>query len=303
MEKQPTLSDWLHILALGIIWGGTFMVVRIALDGFSAITVATARTTLGAVALLLATFIFRRKIPWGDWNLWKFIIPIGLLSSALPFLLLSWGQQYVPSAFAGLSMAALPLFVLPLAHVFSNELLSKRKLFGVILGFFGAAILLGPGIFNFGGGDYQALARVACLGAAFAYAVSSVATRQCPAVDPIVLAALTLVVGSVVLLPIMLVVDGLPGWPGTRSGYAIIFLGLIPTALAALLRVSVIRSAGSVFTTLVNYQVPVFSMIFGAVILNEELPWRFFIALALILLGVAVSQWNALKPLLSRKKA
>jgi drug/metabolite transporter (DMT)-like permease len=103
---------------------------------------------------------------------------------------------------------------------------------------------------------------------------------------------MTLVVGSVLLVPSMLAVEGVPGWTDTRTGLAILFLGFVPTALAALLRVMVIRSAGSVFMTLVNYQVPLWSVFFGWAILDEALPLTFFAALALILCGVSVSQWR-----------
>lgn len=283
----PTRNDWLSIIALGLIWGGTFMVVSVALRGYGPLTVACARTTLGAVALVGLTFGLRRRWPGLDPHLWAHLVPIGILSTALPFFLLSWGQQFVPSAFAGLSMAALPLFVLPLAHFLAGETLTRRKTAGFGLGFLGALALLGPDVFA---GDGAALPRLACLGAAFSYAVASILTRRCPPIDPVTLSAITLLIGCVALIPAMLLIEGMPGWTGLIPGAAILFLGLIPTALAGLLRVSVIRSAGAGFMTLTNYQVPVWSMAFGALILNEALPGRFFAALALILAGLALSQ-------------
>lgn len=297
MVQQPDHRDWSGIAALGLIWGATFMVVAIALEGYGPITVATARTTLGAVTLLLLMRITRRKMPAMSAQLWWFVTVIGVLSTALPFVLLSWGQQYVPSAFAGLSMAAVPLMVLPLAHFFSDEPMNLRRLVGVSLGFSGALVLIGPGLAQLGQGA-EPLAQLACIGAAFCYASSSVITRRCPPIDPITLSALTLVVGAVILLPIMLMTEGSPTWQGTRSGLAIIILGLIPTAFATLLRVSIIRSAGSVFMTLVNYQVPIWSMVFGAWILSEALPLRFYIALLMILTGLAISQWFSLRKML-----
>ncbi len=297
MVQQPDHRDWSGIAALGLIWGATFMVVAIALEGYGPITVATARTTLGAVTLLLLMRITRCKMPAMSAQLWWFVTVIGVLSTALPFVLLSWGQQYVPSAFAGLSMAAVPLMVLPLAHFFSDEPMNLRRLVGVSLGFSGALVLIGPGLAQLGQGA-EPLAQLACIGAAFCYASSSVITRRCPPIDPITLSALTLVVGAVILLPIMLMTEGTPTWKGTRSGLAIIILGLIPTAFATLLRVSIIRSAGSVFMTLVNYQVPIWSMVFGAWILSEALPLRFYIALLMILSGLAISQWFSLRKML-----
>nr|WP_321253610.1 DMT family transporter [uncultured Ruegeria sp.] len=300
MVESPNSRDWSGVVTLGLMWGGTFMVVAMALEGYGPITVATARTTLGALTLLLMMAATGRKIPTGNPALWWSIIIIGILSTALPFVLLSWGQQFVPSAFAGLSMAAIPLMVLPLAHFFSDEPMNMRRLFGVTLGFTGALILIGPGLAHLGSGA-EPMAQLACVGAALSYALASIFTRRCPPVDPVVLAALTLVVGAVLLLPIMLAYEGVPRWEGTRPGLAIIVLGLFPTALATLLRVSIIRSAGSVFLTLVNYQVPIWSMVFGAWILSEALPFRFYLALAMILTGLAISQWFSLQKLLFRR--
>jgi drug/metabolite transporter (DMT)-like permease len=216
----------------------------------------------------------------------------------VPFALLSWGQQYVPSAFAGISMAALPLFVLPLAHVFTDERLTLRSALGVIIGFCGAIVLIGPGVLRIGTG-WEPLGQIACLAAALSYAVSSIMTRRCPPIDPITMTALLLTVGSVVLIPAMLLVEGWPAMDTSRATWAILILGVVPTALAALIRVATIRSAGAVFMTLVNYQVPVWSMLFGVLVLSEVLPLRFFAALALILLGLAISQWAGLKRLVA----
>ncbi|WP_377188731.1 DMT family transporter [Ruegeria meonggei] len=298
MVHQPTSRDWSGVITLGLIWGGTFMVVTMALEGYGPVTVATARTTLGAVTLLGLMAVTRRRMPSPSAGLWGFIVIIGILSTALPFVLLSWGQQYVPSAFAGLSMAAIPLMVLPLAHFFSDEPMNLRRLLGVSLGFSGALVLIGPGLAQLGTGA-EPLAQLACIGAAFCYSCASIFTRRCPPIDPVTLAALTLVVGAVILVPIMLVTEGIPGWEGTRPGLAILVLGLVPTAFATLLRVSIIRSAGSVFLTLVNYQVPIWSMVFGAWILSEALPIRFYIALAMILTGLAISQWFSLRKMLT----
>jgi drug/metabolite transporter (DMT)-like permease len=301
MTAQPTLSNWLSIAALGLIWGGTFMVVSIALEGYGPITVACARTSLGALALLGLMRAMRRPMPTGGLQSWGYLAAIGVLSTALPFFLLSWGQQHVPSAFAGISMAAMPLFVLPLAHILSDEPMHLRRLVGVTTGFVGAAVLIGPGLRAIGS-DVSVLGQLACIGAALSYSVASVLTRRCPPIDPITLAALSLSVGAAVMVPLMLAIEGVPGWTGARSGLAIVFLGLVPTALAALIRVHVIRSAGSVFMTLVNYQVPLWSMVFGTVVLGEVLPPRFFVALALILIGLAISQWNSLRALLSSRR-
>lgn len=299
MANHPTLANWLSIGALGLIWGATFMVVAIALEGYGPITVACARTTLGAVTLLALMRVMRRPFPAFTPQMRKYLVVIGVLNTAVPFALLSWGQQFVPSAFAGISMAALPLFVLPLAHVFTDEKLSLRNAIGVTLGFIGAIVLIGPGVLQIGTG-MEPLGQLACITAAISYAISSIMTRRCPPIDPITMAALLLAVGAAALIPAMLLIEGVPRIAAPRATIAIIALGLVPTALAALIRVVTIRSAGAVFMTLVNYQVPVWSMLFGVWILHEILPLRFFAALGLILIGLAISQWGSLRRLFSR---
>ncbi|TFL17869.1 DMT family transporter [Jannaschia formosa] len=291
--SAPTPANWASILALGLIWGGTFAIVSVALRGYGPVTVAAARTALGALALLALVAATGRPRPRWDPVLAGFVLALGVLTAAAPFLLLAWGQQHVPSAFAGLSMAVLPLFLLPLAHLFvPGDRLTARKAGGFAMGLAGATVLLGPGIFEAGSGDLAALGRIACIGATVCYAFGSILTRRCPEIDGMWLSALSLVVGAILLVPAMLLAEGLPGAADPAVMAAIVFLGLVPTGFAALLRVQVIRSAGPSFMTLVNYQVPVWSMAFGALLLSEVLPARFYLALALIAGGLTVSQWR-----------
>lgn len=296
MTTQPTTANWFSVAALGLIWGGTFMVVAIALEGYGPLTVAAARTALGSLALIGIMGVMRSPLPQFSGQLIKYLLVIGVMNTALPFAMLSWGQQYVPSAFAGISMTAIPLFVLPLAHLFSDEAMTRRNAAGVTLGFIGAVVLIGPSVLRIGTG-WEPLGQLACVAAALSYAISSVMTRRCPPIDSITMATILMIIGATTLIPAMLIVEGVPQMADTRSTLAIVFLGFVPTALAALLRVFTIRTAGAVFMTLVNYQVPVWSMVFGAVILSETLPLRFFAALALILTGLAISQYASLKRL------
>jgi len=243
--------------------------------------------------------VMNRPLPNFDARMFKYLFVIGILNTAVPFALLSWGQQYVASAFAGISMAALPLFVLPLAPIFTDEKLSTRNMIGVGLGFTGAVFLISPSVLKIGSG-MAPLGQIACIMATISYAISSIMTRRCPPIDSITMAALLLLVGATALIPAMLIFEGIPQIADRTSTIAIIFLGFVPTAFAALLRVTTIRSAGAVFMTLVNYQVPVWSMIFGTVVLAEVLPLRFFAALALIMIGLLISQWNSLKRIFGR---
>ena len=150
--QDITARHWAMIAILGFIWGGTFMVIAIALEDYPPLTVACARTFLGASGLFSLMILTGRRLERPSLALLRSTTLIGLFSTAIPFLLLSWGMQYVPSAFAGVSMASVPLFILPLAHFFSDEKLVTRKLIGVLVGFSGALVLIGPGLAQLGQG-------------------------------------------------------------------------------------------------------------------------------------------------------
>ena len=294
---SPGLLNWFRISFIAIIWGGAFMFVRIALRDFPPLTLAAGRILIGAISLYAIMRLRGVSLPsFRDTQLWRFILLIALLSSSMPFALLSWGQQHVPSAFAGMTMAALPIFVLPLAHFFvPGEQIYVRKVIGFSVGFLGAVLLIGTSNLGVTEGGIETIARVACVTAAFCYACGSIATRQCPPVNELALSTGSLMVAALILTPIAVIFDGLPKQPSFTGAMAILYLGLIPTALAFIIKVAVTRSAGPSFMTLTNYQVPVWSVVFGSLFLGEILPVTLFIALGLILLGLAITQKTILQ--------
>lgn len=301
---NPTPANWAMVAALGIIWGATFMVIEVALRGITPFWLAAGRIGFAAI-LMCAIWVLRGgRLFLSDARNWPVVTLIAALSTAVPFMLLSWGQQFVTSGFAGVSMAAVALIVLPLAHFFvPGERLGPLKILGFLIGFAGVVVLIGAQAFESTGARLEAAGRLACLGAAGGYAVSSVLMRRLPPVDAIGLAAILLLIGTGLVVPIALVVEGPVPMPSRETLLAIALLGLVPTAGANLLRVLVIRSAGPTFMSLTNYQVPVWSVIFGAAVLGEPLPPSLLLAMGLILAGVALSQSGALRALFSPKRA
>ena len=156
-------------------------------------------------------------------------------------------------------------------------------------------VLIGPGAFTSTGKDLESLARLACLGAAGGYAIGSIATRLSPEVDRLALSALVLTLAAGMILPLALVVEGWPSALNTKSLLALLYLGVLPTGVAQVLLVQVNREAGPSFFSLVNYMVPVWSVILGALVLGEALPPSLLAAMTLILVGVGMSQWGALR--------
>jgi drug/metabolite transporter (DMT)-like permease len=293
---------WLMIAILGFVWGGTFLLIKIALDGITPFWLAAGR--IGFAALLLCSVwgwrgfrLFHAERNWLSLGL------IGVFSTAVPFMLINWGQQHVSSGFTGISMAAIPLMVLPLAHVFvPGEQMTLRRLIGFAIGFVGVALLIGSKAFESSGAELEIYGRIACLSSAACYSVSSILTRRLPAVDPLGLAAVVLVIGSIIIVPVAWLAEGPPPRPDNQTLLLVAFLGLVPTAAANFLRVIVVREAGPTFMTLTNYQVPVWAVVLGAVFLGEALPPLILLAMALILGGLGLSQLGALRRLFASSR-
>jgi drug/metabolite transporter (DMT)-like permease len=300
---QITLTSWLSIALLGLVWGGTFLFTEVALTGITPFWLAASRIGLAAVVMvaLWATrgFALFTERPASE-HIVTLII-IGVISSALPFSLLAWGQQFVTSGFAGVTMASVALIVLPMAHfLLPGERMTPRKTGGFVIGFIGVVVLIGGQAFESTGAAMETAGRIACIAAASCYAVSSILMRRLPSVDPIGLGTILMLIGAVVMLPAAFLTEGPPPTPSPKILAVLAFLGLVPTAGAAFLRVYVVRTAGPVFMSLVNYQVPVWSVLLGALILSEPLPLSLLYAMALILAGVGLSQYGALTRLFRR---
>lgn len=294
--QNPGLKNWLLLILLGLIWGGSFLAVSYALEGFGPITIAAVRIAIGAVIVTAASILLGHGLPSfvtaEGRRTWVFALGMALFTNAIPFSLLSWAQQHVSSGYAGITMAMGPLFVLPLSHyLVPGHRLTPVKTFGFFVGFAGVVILIGPAqILQSGGSDIENIARLAAVGASACYAIGSIITRLSPQGPQLAFGAAALMLASVILLPVALVVEGVPAMPEPRALLGLLYLGVVPTALATVILVFVIKSAGPAFMSLVNYQVPVWAVIFGMVFLGESLPASFLWALGLILAGLAISQ-------------
>ena len=299
MTDRPeiTATSWIMMVSLGFIWGGTFLATEIALEGITPFWLAASRIVLGAIATVVVWQILGRKLfaAPADRQQYALLFVIAGLSSAVPFALLAWGQQYVTSGFAGVSMASTALIVLPLAHfLIPGERITWLRTLGFGVGFVGVVVLIGLQAFDSNGSQLELWGRLACVGAASCYAVSSIQLRRLQAIDPIGLSAVLLLLASLYSVPLAWAIEGPPVMPDVYILGVLAFLGLIPTAAANFMRVYVARTAGPVFLSLLNYQVPIWSILLGAWFLNETLPGTLIWATILILVGVGLTQYSAI---------
>ncbi|MEL6479235.1 MAG: DMT family transporter [Pseudomonadota bacterium] len=290
---KATPRDWMMLAALGLIWGAAFPVTGVATEDFGTLTLSATRLLIGALALLAVLVIRRVSLPaLSERRFWAFALAAGIVTNALPFTLLSWAQRHVDAGFAGVAVATVPLFVLPLAHVFvEGERMTWRKVMGFGLGFVGIVVLIGPQVLaGLGGSVVLILAQLACLGTAFCYASGSIIAKRAPQLGLLQFGAAGLLLGAAIALPLALMAEGMPALPSARGAVAMLYLGLVPTGVATILLLAVIASAGPSFLSLVNYQVPVWAVLLSVVFLGEAPSARLGLALVIIFLGLAVSQ-------------
>lgn len=295
---RATARDWAMLLSLGVIWGCAFMMTRIATAEFGPLSIAGIRLGLGAAILWLVLRARGERLPglrtMAESRFWLAAIAVAVLSNAAPFTLLSWAQRHIDSGLAGVFMATVPLFVLPLGHLFiAGERMRARKVAGFALGFVGILVLIGwEALTGLGTGGVTALlAQAACVGVAMCYAGGSIVSKLAPQLGLVRFATAALLLAALMTLPAAVVIEApFARVPTLGAALALGYLGAVPTALATLLLLQVVQSAGPSFLSLVNYQVPVWAVVFGVAFLGEVPSPRLGLALVLILAGLGLAQ-------------
>lgn len=285
------LHDWLLLLALVVLWGSAFGLTDQALADFSPLQVVTGRLWIGALVLLVTMGPPNRWLP-RDARTWAYLVAMSVFGNVLPFFLISWGQQTIPSGMTGILMAVMPLVVLVLAHfLVPGERMDRFKVAGFMLGFAGIVLLTGPAtVVSAGGGYPQLLAQLSVLGGAVCYGLNLIIARRSPPMPAQVTAGRVLFI-SAVLSTLATAAAGEGMSIGSSPGpvLALLGLGLLSTGLATVMYYRIVASAGATFLSLINYLIPVFAVLAGAVFLSERLEGRALAALAVILLGLVIS--------------
>ena len=291
------------LAALVAMWGSSFMFIKLGIATVPTSTLVAARLILGAMILLIVVYLRGARLPplWplrsNGGRVWGNYAILALLGNCIPFTAITWGQQRTDSALAGILMAVMPLATMVLAHFFvKGEHMTRNRVIGFVLGFAGILVLMGPSALNrVAGQSIATWSQLAILLGALCYAANSVLTRILARGDDVLVAsAAMLLIASVMALPVALVVD-MP-WqvaPSWTSVSAILWLGVGPTAVATVVYFKLIASAGPTFMSLVNYMSPAVAVFLGVSLLGETPGFHAYIALGLILLGIAVSQWNS----------
>jgi drug/metabolite transporter (DMT)-like permease len=280
------IASWvtpLELLLLGAIWGASFLFMRIAAADFGALALVEVRLALGA--LILTPFLWRERSSFTRTSIIK-LAGIGLINSAIPFVLFAWGAERAPAGVGAITNAMTVLFAALVAFVLYGEAIGRRRLIGLVAGFAGVIVLTsdrasGEGVLS------AALAGTAAA-ACYGFGVNLI-RRYLAGVSASAVAAATLLSASLLLLPF-----AIAAWPShplpPKSWLSAILLGLLCTGAAFVIYYRLVGRIGASRAATVTYLVPLFSVLWAWVVLREGLTARMAVAAGLILSGVALSQ-------------
>lgn len=290
-----SLQDWGLLAALVALWGSNFMFIKLGVAAVPPATLVASRLVIGAVILVGVVRAMGYTFPPLG-RAWVPYVVLAIVGNCLPFWFITWGQKGIDSALAGILMAIMPLTTLLLAHFFvAGERMTRNRLGGFLLGFLGIVVLMGPAALSgLGGSALQIVAQVSVLAGALCYAANGILIRLTLKGDVMVASAAIIAIAAVVSVPVALVMDR--PWqldPGGPAVSILLWIGIGPTAIATLVHLKLIASAGPTFMSMINYCIPVVALLLGVALLGEEPGANAYTGLALILLGIALSQLPA----------
>ena len=294
-ESTTRSFDFAWVLLLGVLWGAPYALTKISLQTIPPFTLVTARVCIAAAMLWLVALLLHRDVPMTRHFAGRILVQ-GVLSCVAPYTLLAFGQQAVDSGLAAVLNSTAPLFVCLISFVWAqDEKLTAGKIFGVISGFVGVALVAGTTPLS--GLGQQSLGQTMIVLAAVASAMSAIHGRRFKSVAPEVIAASTLTSAGLLLLPVCLLAEA--PWrlsPSAASVAALVVNALVATALGFVIYFRLLRTIGSVATASASYLKPIVGVLIGVALLGEPLTWPFILALVAILGGIAATNGGQKNP-------
>ena len=288
--REANKLDFTLLIILAIIWGSSFFNIKIATYSYEPITLALVRVIFASIPLLILCKLKKIKIEAFNKN-WLWYALIGLLNIAIPFVLIAIGTSKINSYLAAILMSTTPLSGSILAHVFTNdEKLSFLKSLGVLIGFSGIVLLFFDKVII--NDDNFLYALITILGSTF-YCIGGLLTLKLRNKKNENVTTSTTLWSVIFLLPFSLILE--TPWnssPSLSSTLSLLYLGVIATGLAWLIRFRILTVNGLVFQTQVAYLIPIFGIIFGYFLMDEIITWRVLASLVIILTGIFIFKKN-----------
>ncbi|WP_300377864.1 DMT family transporter [Henriciella sp.] len=294
MTTRRSAADWGLFLLLSFCWASAFAMTKIAVGGLPASVIIPGRLISAAIILWGVMLVRGERLPpFSDRSSWLAILGIGTIGTAMPFYVITVGQKTIDSSLAALLISGAPLFTAGLAHFrFADERITGYKVAGLVTGFAGVALLLGPDALQ-GLGNADLVAQLLVLTGAFCYAVNSIIARQAPRMAPTVLPVGFLAVAAIVSLPMLAMTDWTQVQPDAANMASVVGLGAVSTGAAGIILMYLVARTSATFVALTGYVIPVMSAVIGYYAFGETHRWNALAAFLLILAGVWLSQRQA----------
>lgn len=285
------LREWLLLILLSLVWGSSFVFVEVALEGFLPLTLVFFRLEIAALTLALICLVQKKSLP-SRWQDWLPFVVLALLNNVIPFSLIVWRQTHISAGLASILNGMTPIFTVLLANWLTrDESLSFQKLLGVLLGFAGVVVLIGPGALQ--GLSWQELGQFTVMGAACSYAFAALYGKRFRGRSPVVISACTVAAAAAMMLPLSWAIERPQlGLVDGASWWAVIALGTACTGLAYLIYYHILTFAGATSAALVTFLIPPSALLLGAVFLNESIAWNGLLGLGAILGGLTLINWR-----------
>ena len=296
MFPNKSINNFFLLIVLSAIWGSAFFAIKIGLDTFSPISVASLRLIIASLFLLFFFYIQKKKITFSK-DVFLLLLIVGIIGNFVPFYLISWAEQFIPSSTAGMLMAIGPIITLILAHFLTKkDKFTFNKLFSIIIGLIGVFFIFDINLFeNFLFNNFLDLfAKSLVVLAAFGYMLSNIiAYEKLQKIDSFTITTFATTFGALFSLPFFIYDLSTSSFNfNSNSLYAIIYLGIFPTAIAFQFRYYITKTSGPVFLSYVAYLIPAFAVIWGYILLSEKIGMYSIIGILLILFAVFLGQSN-----------
>lgn len=286
--RKASTADLALLVALSVIWATSFQAIKVAVPETGPLWLVAGRVSV-ALAALLPWMLLRGFVLPETARQWRIVLGIVVLNVLAPFLLIGWAELTISSGETALLLGAGPLFGLLLSHFLTrDDKLSWRKLAAVAVGFSGVSLVVGAEAFRSLGGHVAA--QTAVLAASFCYVASGLLVRRVEGIPPTRLTTITFAITALIVVPVALAVDGPPRVPSREATLSLLYLGLFPSGIAAILRFHMIRRLGVSMFSHVGNLIPVFGVFLGALLLDEAITATTIAALALIIAGVGLAR-------------
>ena len=294
-------SDAARLVLLGGIWGSSFLFIKVALEDLTPLQIVAGRIVIGALLLVALLYARGHRLP-RDPQLLRTLFVMALIGNIMPFMLITWGEQYITSSLAAILNSTTPLFTVMIAAVaLEGESLRPMRLGGVILGFAGVGVIVG---FETDGSIRGMVAMTLAslsYAAAFVYARRHLSGRDLP---PLALPATQLLISAVLILPFALTnAVGTPPNITFDATATTLALGLLGTGWAYVLYYRLIADIGATSASFVTYLIPIFGIALGAIVLSEELGVNTIAGAVLVIGGIALAEIGNRRPVVSETAA